>query len=194
MANRADLKSANENEKAAFRNIQVQKGSFIPTLSGFYGLSSRYSDITVSRDFQDQFLIDNKREQYGFNLSIPIFNGWRNQSNVINARVQHENAMLGIENQEIQIKTEVLQAYQNFKDVALAYQVSLVQFEAGQKSMETQRESYNLGVSSLIELSRANNVFVEGQTSLSRAKYALLFQKILMDYTTGTLQFDFLPE
>ncbi len=194
LANRADLKSTTETEKAAFRNIKVQKGAYIPTLTGFYGLSSAYSDLTVDREFSEQFLKDNRLQQYGFNLSIPIFNGLRNRSNVISARVQHENALLGIENQEILIKTEVLRTYQNFRDVALAYQVSLVQFEAGQKSMETQRESYNLGITSLIELSRANNVFVEGQTSLSRSKYAFMFQKVMMEYTVGTLNFDMIPD
>ena len=192
--NRHDLESAIEDKRAAMQNIKVQKGRYIPTVSGFFSLSSRYSDQTVSRDFEEQFVVDNKRQQYGFRLSIPIFAGYRSRANVINAKMIHENAALEVDNQEITVKTDVIRAYQNFRDVALAYQVSFVQFQAAQKSQETQRESYNLGISNLIELSQANNIFVEAQTSLSRAKYALLFQKILMDYATGTLQFDHLPE
>jgi len=189
LTNRGDMVSAQEDERAAKQNIQVQKGRYIPSLIGFYSLSSRYSDVTP-RDFQDQFKRDNKRQEYGFQLRIPIFSGYRNRANVTSAKVLHENALLEIDNREIQVKTDVLRAYQNFKDVALAYQTSLVQYQAAEKSMETQRESYNVGISSLIEVSRANNVFVDAQTSLSRSKYALLFQKILMDYAIGTLNFD----
>jgi len=189
LSNRGDMISAQEDERAAKRNIQVQKGRYIPSLVGFYSLSSRYSDVTA-RDFQDQFIIDNKNQQYGFSLRVPIFSGYRNRANVTSAKVLHENALLEIDNREIQVKTDVLRAYQNFKDVALAYQTRLIQFQAAEKSMETQRESYNVGISSLIEVSRANNVFVDAQTSLSRSKYALLFQKILMDYAIGTLNFD----
>jgi len=193
MDNREDLKSIQFQEAAAMRNVKAQKGGYIPSLSAFYGISSRWSDATLGRDVGEQLLIDNKRQTFGVNLNIPIFNGLQNRSRMVNARVQHENALLGVENQEILIKTEVIRSYQNFRDVALAYQVSIVQFEAGERSMETQRESYNLGITSLIELSRALNVFVEGQTSLSRAKYALLFQKIIMDYAMGTLSFEDIP-
>ena len=194
LKNRKDLQSAIEDKQAAMQNIKVQKGLYFPTVAGFYSLSSRYSDQTVNRNFQEQFVVDNKAQQYGLRLSIPIFSGYRSRANVINAKMMHQNASLEVDNQEITIKTDVLRAYQNFRDVALAYQVSFVQFQAAQKSQETQNESYNLGISSLIELSQANNILVEAQTSLSRAKYALLFQKILMDYATGTLQFDHLPE
>jgi len=189
LSNRGDMVSAKEDERAAKQDIQVQKGRYIPSLVGFYSLSSRYSDAQTA-DFQEQIIIDNKREQYGLQLRVPIFSGYRNRANVTGAKVVHENALLEIDNREIQVKTEVLRAYQNFKDVVLAYQTSLIQYQAAEKSMETQRESYNVGISSLIELSRANNVFVDAQTSLSRSKYALLFQKILMDYAIGTLNFD----
>ena len=193
MDNREDLKSSQLQEEAAMRNVKVTKGGYIPSLSAFYGLSSRFSDAVVDRDIQQQIFLDNTAQQYGVSLNIPIFNGLRNRSNMVSARIQHENAILGIENQEMLIKTQVIRSYQNFKDVALAYQVSLVQYEAGTRSQETQRQSYDLGITSLIELSRANNVFVEGQTSLSRAKYALMFQKVMMDYTIGTLTFDDIP-
>ncbi len=194
MENREDLKSIQFQEEAADRNMKAQRGGYIPSLSAFYSISSRWSDATIGRDLNEQFFIDNKRQQYGLSLNIPIFNGLRNRANMVGAKIQHENAILGIENQEMLIKTQVIRSYHNFRDVALAYQVSLVQYEAGTRSQETQRESYNLGISSLIELSKANSVFVEGQTSLSRAKYALMFQKIVMDYTIGTLSFSDIPD
>jgi outer membrane protein len=183
LANREDLKS-----------IQLQSDAAGNTLSAFFGVSSRWSDATIDRDFEEQFRFDNLRKQYGFNLNIPIFNGMRNRANMIDAKIRSENAALGVENQEIIVKTDVIRAFQNFRDVAAAYQVSLVQFEAGKQSRDTQKESYELGISSLIELSRANNVFVEGQTSLSRSKFAFMFQRIMMDYAVGTLSFDEIPD
>lgn len=194
MENREDLKAVMFQKDAAESNMKASRGGYIPSLTAFYGISSRWTDATVGRSVEDQFLVDNKRQQYGLNLNIPIFNGLRNRANTTNAKIQHENAVLSVENQEIQIKSDVIQAYQNFRDVATAYQVSLVQYEAGQRSQETQQESYNLGISSLIQLSLANNVFVEGQTSLSRAKYSLMFQKIMMDYAVGILKFEDIPE
>ena len=183
-----------QTEQAAKRNITATKGAYIPRLSGFYNWSSRYTDQTITRDLSEQFWVDNTRQQFGLQLSVPIYNGLRNRANVVNAKVRHENAKLDVKNQEILVQSEVLQAYQNFQDIEQAYQVSLVQFQAAEKSLETQRESYDLGISNLIELSRANRSYVDAQSTLNRSKYALLFQKILMDYAIGTLQLDQIPD
>jgi outer membrane protein len=193
LSSRSDLISTKESEAAAKRNVAANHGLYIPRLSAFYSWSSRYTDATIARDFSEQFMVDNTRQQFGLQLNVPLYSGLRNRASVVNARVQHENARLEVENLKIAVQSEVLQAHQNFQDVAQAYQVSLVQFQAAEKSLETQRESYNLGISSLIELARANNAFVDAQSTLNRSKYALLFQKILMDFAIGTLTVDQIP-
>jgi outer membrane protein len=190
---RSDLASAKATEEATRRNVNANIGLYIPRLSAFYSWSSRYTDATI-REFKDQFWLDNTRQQFGLQLSVPLYSGLRNRATVVNAKVRHENARLDVENQKIVVQSEVLQAYQNFQDVAKAYDVSLVQYQAAEKSLETQRESYDLGISSLIELARANRSFVEAQSTLSRSKYAMLFQKILMDFAIGTLTVDQIPE
>jgi outer membrane protein len=194
LSSRSDLMSTLETEAAARNNIAATKGLYYPSLGGFYNWSSRYTDQTISRNFNEQFYVDNKRTQFGLQLSIPIYSGLRNRASVVNAKVMHDNALLDVENQKILIESEVQRAYQNFQDVEQAYQVSLSQYQAAEKSLETQRESFDLGISSLIEVSRANRDFIDAQTTLSRAKYALLFQKVLMDFAIGTLQIDQIPD
>ena len=194
ISTRPDLVGSQELGEAARRNVTAQKGSYVPTISGFFSVSSRWTDATVTRDFQEQFIFDNKRQQYGLRLNIPLFSGLRNRANVVNAKVLRENAFLDAENQELLVKTEVMRAYQNFGDVVKAYQVTLIQYQAAEKNLETQQESYNLGVTGLIELSRAQVGSVEAQTSLASARYALLFQEILMDFAIGTLRYDQIPE
>jgi outer membrane protein len=191
---RSDLIGSKQMQEAAKRNVSATKGQYIPRLSGFYNWSSRYTDQTINRDVSEQFWIDNTRQQFGLQLSVPIYNGLRNRASVVNAKMQHENARLDVENRVVLVQTEVLRAHQNFTDVEQAYQVSLVQFQAAEKSLETQRESYNVGITSLIELSRANRAFIDAQSTLNSAKYTLLFQKVLMDFAIGTLQVDQIPD
>jgi outer membrane protein len=72
-------------------------------------------------------------------------------------------------------------------DVRSAYFVSLAEFTASEKALEIQREKYNLGVGSLIELTNANNNYVLAASRKAQARLVLLFQKVILDYHTGVL-------
>ena len=73
-------------------------------------------------------------------------------------------------------------------DVRSAYEVSIAQLEAATMALKVQQEKYNLGVGSLIELTNSNNNFVFAAAKKVQAKLNLLFQKVKLDYYTGTLQ------
>lgn len=194
MQHRRDLESTEKNAEVAKRNLSVQKSLFSPTLSGFYGWSSRATDVVSNRSIQDQFLVDNTRQQYGLRLAIPIYNGLRNRATVANAKIQYQNALLDIKNQQIAVKTEVVQAYRNYQAVLSSYEVSQLQFLAAEKALEVQNESYRLGISNQIDVTRTLRDYVDAQTALSRSKYALLFQRFQLEYVVGTITFEQLPD
>ena len=50
-----------------------------------------------------------------------------------------------------------------------------------------QKERYEVGVGTLVELSRSTWTLVDGAASRAQARYQLLFQKVILDYYTGLL-------
>lgn len=142
------------------------------------------------RPFGEQFRANNVYKQYGFQLQIPIFNGFQNRTNHVQQKVLYENATLTRKNLEYQIKNEVIRAVKNYEGSKQAYTVSLDQYAAADLALQYETERYNLGVTSFVEYANANRVLVQAQTDKAQAEYRLLFQKVLVDYAVGTLKAD----
>ncbi|ELR70082.1 outer membrane efflux protein [Fulvivirga imtechensis AK7] len=190
--NRSDLAGAKHNESSMEFNYRAMKGNYYPSISAFFNYGSAYNYIHggTNRNFEQQFLEDNVQKTYGISFTIPIFNGLLTRSNVVQSKVTYENAALDVENLELQVKSQVLLAYQNLQDAVTTYQVAQTQLEAAELSFELGRERYELGISNLVEYTQANQDLVQAQTDFARAKYTLMFQELLLDYSTGTLSFE----
>jgi outer membrane protein len=186
LQNRYDLKQFQQLEVASEKSVAVSKAAFAPSLFAFYNFSTRYNDQSL-RNLEDQLIIDNKRMEYGLALNIPIYTGLRNRTNLVRQQVLSENAQLDTENLRKTILNDVRQAYQNFLDVRTGYEVSLAEYAASEQAFNVQKEKYNLGVGSLIELTNANNNFVLAASRNAQARLSLLFQKVILDYHTGVL-------
>jgi len=186
IASRPDLKQFEYSEIVAEKFLSISKANFAPSLNAFYNFSTRYNDQSL-RSLEEQLTIDNRSTAYGLSLNIPIYSGLRNRTTLVRRKVELENAEIETENLRKTILNDVQQAYQNFLDNRSAYDVSLAQYEAAELALQVQQERYNLGVGSLVELTNANNNFVDAAAGRARAKLNLLFQKIILDYHTGTL-------
>ena len=186
IASRPDLKQFEYSEIMAQKSLSISKAYFVPSIYAFYSLGTRYNDQSL-RSLEEQLTIDNKNSSYGLSLSIPIYSGLRNRTRYVQRKVELENAELNTENLRKTILNDVQRAYQNFLDTRSSYEVSIAQYEAAELALQVQQEKYNLGVGSLVELTNSNNNFVSAAAGQARAKLNLLFQKVILDYHTGTL-------
>ncbi|QSE95874.1 TolC family protein [Fulvivirga lutea] len=191
MSNRGDLLRAEKNVFSTKKGMAINRSAFIPTLSAYGSLNSRYSDASIP-SFSDQFDA-NLRKEYGLRLSIPIFTGMQNNTNYVRSRVNHDNAKLDYENAKVAVKADVLNAYQNYRDASVSYDASKAQLEAAELSFRLESERYQLGVSDLVAFTQANQRYVQAKGDMAQASYTLLFQDILLQYATGTLTVDDIP-
>jgi outer membrane protein len=56
-----------------------------------------------------------------------------------------------------------------------------------------EKERYDLGISNIVQLTTAQQQFVRAQSDFASARYTLMFQKILLNYATGTLKLEDIP-
>lgn len=187
LANRSDLKEYQFLERSAEDTKAISKGNFMPSVGLYYNYSSRFNNQS-DRTFSDQFVNDNKYNEVGLSLDIPIFSGLSNRTTYVRSKMQLADAKLNTENLRKKILTDVKTAYQNFNDVSTAYDVSIAQVEAAQQALDVQKEKYRLGIGNLIELTNANNNYVQAAASKAQAEISLLFQKVILDYHTGILK------
>ena len=198
---RPDLQAQQVSIEAASEGIRVARAGIYPSLSLSGGVGTGYSSQSfVATDFNaegepiafervaffDQFT-DNRAQSVTLSLSVPIFNRLQTRTNVERARVQYDNARLDLEDIQQDIALQVRQAYLDYERDEKRLQVTEVQFRAAEQALEAEQERYNVGASTLVELSQARANFVQASSDRAQAKYDFLFRKRLIEYYTGVL-------
>ena len=189
ITHRADLHQSEELVKANKYSMKSSSSGYSPNLSVFASYGSFYYSL-ITNSYKDQFLNVNRSISYGANLTIPIFSRFQNRTQHVTARIAYQNSMLTKENLEKTVKIDVMRAVNNFHNAQEAFQSSLAQFKAGELALQTQEESYSLGISSFVALADARKTYVQGAASRAQAEVTLIFQKVLLDYAIGTLSVD----
>lgn len=202
---RSDLKRAQENEKASQFTFSATKSNYFPSINLFASYGSAYNyiyrtgeetspeQLPRNRSFGSQFKEDNTQLTYGVAFRIPIYNAFQNRSNVIRTKMLYENAKLQTENTELTVKSEVLLAYQNLQDAKAGFEAASAQLAAAETSNALEKERYQLGISDIVALTQSNQTLTRAQQDYENARYTLMFQDLLINYATGTLNFENIP-
>jgi outer membrane protein len=197
---RSDLKARRHLEDAAKFTTKANRGSYLPSLNAFYNNGSAFNQLKGVdktnpgyRNFDQQFFTDNRSNSYGLSLYIPILGGMQNRYRTAQAKVSYENAKLDTKATEVIVKSDVINAYENFNNVKKAYAAGLTGLEASTMAYDLEKERYNLGITTFVDFANANRTYVQAQTDMAQAKYRFLFQKILLDYALGVLKPEELP-
>ena len=186
---RSDIKSEEANINSLSYTYKMARANLLPSLTASWGINTSYGDQFRGGgiSFNDQFFDQRISRSLGFSLSLPIFNNWDRMYNIQSAQVNLKNAELSLENTELQVVQEVTQAYNDYTSYEKQLEAADKALIASEKAFETQQERYNVGASTLIELSQAQANYVQAQSDRTQALYNLIFQVKLLDYYLGKL-------
>jgi outer membrane protein len=191
LSSRSDILSAEASISSLRYQMQITKNSLLPTLRASAGVSSRYSDqysINGSEvSFSDQFFDQQVNRSLGLSFSVPLFNNWNRMYSIQSSQLQLKNAELNLDNSKMQVIQEVTQAYNDYSSYVKQLEASEKSLLASERAFQTQQERYNLGASTLIELTQAQSAFVSAQSNYTQALYNLIFQEKLLDFYLGKL-------
>jgi outer membrane protein len=187
MVNRPDLNQLNHQVKANKFAFQSSLSTALPSVTLFANYGSFYYSL-IAENFSGQFGKLNPSLSYGANLSIPLFSKFQTRVQRANTKLFYENSVLNQNNLEKTVKLDVQRAFNNLINAIENYESSLAQFQAGDLALQTQKESYQLGISPQVTLAQANQTYILGAASKVQAEVTLLFQKIQLEYALGTLQ------
>ena len=181
LTTRSDILSAEASISSLRYQMQVTKNSLLPTLRASAGVSSRYSD---------QFFDQQVNRSLGLSFNVSLFNNWNRMYSIQSSQVQLKNAELNLDNSKMQVIQEVSQAYNDYSSYVKQLEASEKSLLASERAFQTQQERYNLGASTLIELTQAQSSFVSAQSNYTQAMYNLIFQEKLLDFYLGKLKGD----
>jgi outer membrane protein len=103
------------------------------------------------------------------------------------ARIQEDNARLALANQRQAVALDVRRAYLALETSRQQLAVAVAQQKAADLAVSTTQARYQVGTSTLLELTQARASQLQAATAVVTARNALAFQNALMSYYTGEL-------
>ena len=97
------------------------------------------------------------------------------------------NRKLDLQNLEQNISLEVRQSYLDYQSAAKRLEVTAKQLRSARQANDVERERYNVGASTLVELQLVRASFVNAASTRAQAIYQFLFQAKVIDYYLGVL-------
>src|SRR5690606_16056432 len=123
---------------------------------------------------------DNKGHAFGFQLSIPILNGFSVRNNVERSKVALERSKLAFEQQELDLERNVYTAYTDAQGALKSYDAAVSAAKAREESLNYAKERYEVGLINIFDLNQAQTLAVNAQSEVLRTKYDYIFKlKIL---------------
>ncbi|TDI72192.1 MAG: TolC family protein [Bacteroidetes bacterium] len=183
---RSDLRAQESSIEAATQGIRVAKAGYLPRLDFSGSYRSNYSNIQDDISFRDQ-LKDNANKTLSLNLSIPIFNRLAVKTNVERTRVQYANAMLDLEAMQQSVALDVRQAYYDYETSVKQLDVTAKQLRAADQALEVEQERYDVGASTLVELTLSRARYTDASSGRAQAIFQFHFQQHLLEYYQGIL-------
>ncbi|MDE7467528.1 MAG: TolC family protein [Muribaculaceae bacterium] len=181
------VRADNLDVRAAEQAVSVAKTGWIPTLSFNAGLSTNYYRTTGfnNESFGSQ-MRHNFAQSLGFSLSVPIFDAFGTRNNVRRARLQHESAILALENTRLNLRKAIEQSHAQAVAAAKKQIAAETAAESAAKAFEAMQVKYDHGRATPTEFAKAKTDYMTALSEQVQAKYeTILRTRILTFYARG---------
>lgn len=182
---RTEIKIAENSVSLAEKDIDIAKGAYLPSLTGFYSFSSRVSYMKgVDDSFIDQFNLY-KGHSFGLQLNIPIFNGFATRNNVTRSKINLEKTRLALEQTELDLERNIYTAFSDAKGAMETYIATQEMLKAREEAFRYTTERFENGMATAFDYNQSQTLLVNTQSDLLRTKYDYLFRTKILEFYFG---------
>ncbi len=201
------VKRAELQVESSYKSVAIAQGGRSPVLGVGGGWRTNYSNQfqriirdpndptiiigTEDVNFSDQFK-DNQSQYLGFNLSIPIFNGYQVSTMINKAKINAANSEYNFELTKNTLRKEIEQAYNEAKAAYKSYVATESSLNSFEESYRYTEQKFNVGLSNSVDYNIAKSQLTAAESELLRAKYDYIFKTKILDFYMGkplTLQY-----
>ena len=183
---RPDVVAQRERVDAASARVSVARSGWWPQLSLSAGTSSSYSDRDGLAGFRDQ-IDDNVGFSAGLSMSIPIFDRFRTSTNVTQAKIGLSEEEIALSDLERAVALDVERALLAYETAQKRHQVAKAQLDYASEALEATTARYDVGSSTLVEVTASNAQYVSARNDFVRSGYELLLGRIAVSYYQGNI-------
>jgi outer membrane protein len=178
-----DVKIAISNVELAKKDLAISKASYLPTLSGFVGYNTRWSESPLYNFIDQLSLFDGTA--VGLQMNVPIFNGFTTKSRVKRAKINQERSEFQLKQTELDLERNVYQAYNDVINAKKSYEAAQKTLEARKQAYNFTKERYNVGLQNAFDFSQSTIVLENAQSEVLRTKYDYIFKVKIVEFYFG---------
>jgi outer membrane protein len=127
----------------------------------------------------------NFRQNLGFAINVPIFNGGTAKSAYERSKLNVKNQELTIQQANFQLKQDIYQAYTNAVSAMERYNSTAVSMQASTKTFEFAKKRYYVGLLGTFELITNQNNLTRAMLDNILAKYEYVFRMKVLEFYKG---------
>ncbi len=169
LKNNSNYNTAKEQVKISEEEKSIANSVFYPNLV----LESAYGYNKIPDEFSLDFENPNKTFYAGVSLQFNIFNGFKNKIQSQNAEILLENSKISLREAELNIRTELSNAYLAYVNSKTALKLEYTNLKSAKLNFERTKELYDLGKITLTQFREAQLKFMSAKQRISELKYSL---------------------
>ena len=180
---RPEIKSAELSIEAADMQLNIAKRGFLPTIGASASLGSSHS--TSSKNGWGEQMKTNLNMSAGINLSVPIFDGRRNASNVKTAKLQQLNSKLDLQDRRNALSSTIEQYWLNAYNGQQNYIAAKSRVKSQEASYELLNEQFQHGLKNTVDVLQGRDNVISAEQDMLQSKYMALLNMQLLKFYTG---------
>ena len=157
----------------------------------YYVQSPTFSPVTNTRNWGNIWngwgpqVNNNFGQSFGFQLSVPIFNGGQSHIAYQQAKLNYKSAELQQENTQRKLKQDIYAAYTNAVVALNKLNATRKAVSSAEKAYLFATKRYELGLLGTIELLNNQNNFLKAKVNFKAAQYEYVFRIKLLEFYKG---------
>jgi outer membrane protein len=185
------LAAAAYQKAIAEKQVTTASSRFLPKVS--LNASASYADRTVAsdrEDFTNDITTQTTNYGLGLQLSLNVFNGFRDGVAVQQARIEANNRTLALRDAHNQLAGQVSQAIKTFRQRLELVELETQNVEAAQRNLELMQDRYRLGSATSLEFRDAQVSLNRALNALIVARYQARISRLELDRLTGDIRIE----
>ncbi len=130
-------------------------------------------------------LYDNDGVSYGASVQIPVFNGFSARNAVKRNKINVKRAEFQLEQAELDLDSNIYQAYLDAKGAAEAYEASQVSVKAQERAYEYAKDRYDVGLTNAFDFSQSKFRLENAQSQEVQNKFDYIFKLKVLELYFG---------
>jgi outer membrane protein len=173
---RPEMLAARAQTEGARRLASAEKAAQFPVIAALGAVGfSPYRDVRLSSTYGAA----------GINLSLPVFNGGRLSARQEGAELQATATERLSEEERNAVARDVRVAWLDAQTAYKAIAVTTDLRDSAQRALDLAQSRYDLGISSIVELSQAQLQDTEAEIAAASARYDYQIKRATLDFAVG---------